>query len=296
MAFVLMINYSRSGGTLLNKCLGVLPDAIVLSEVHEQGGGWGIEKEKSQITVWDQAKYWYNIDIEARNFIDAIKELNAYCVANKKHLIIREWTYLNFNSNNYYGNNPSNKLDTLAQLSPMKPIVFAFVRNSIDVWLSSGRPSIGHFFKRYLSYVDELVKANIRVFKYEDFVKDPDKILRQICDYTGLEYNPNTLRDYHRFDNVNGDVQKGEKSRGIRQREIKPLKRKRLALHEIDKINNALKMVEANRKLNYPTNYFEDKNKDYFKWIIYQSSEGNLFKLQIFKKKKKIKACVRKMV
>src|SRR5436309_1024611 len=33
-ALVVMLCYARSGGTVLNKCLGVLPNVFVASEVH----------------------------------------------------------------------------------------------------------------------------------------------------------------------------------------------------------------------------------------------------------------------
>jgi FkbM family methyltransferase len=294
MTPVLLINYSRSGGTLLNKCIGVLPNAVVLSEVHRDGGGWGVEKERSIVTVWDQAKKWYNIEITSRTFEGAVSELNEYCIRNRKHLIIREWSYLNFNKNDFYNNNPSHELSTLKELALLKPKAFAFVRNAIDVWLSSGKPEPNDFFRRYLKYVNEIINHDIRYFKYEHFVKDPIRLLKEICFHTGLEFDSNFLAQYQSFEKVNGDVQKGDKSRGIKQAEIKPLRRKNLSLGEIYALSHNTAMIEANFKLGYSNSYFDTWTLTRVKWLFYKPMRQIYAKLRQLNKQRHLSPAQRK--
>ncbi len=287
MALVLLINYARSGGTLLNKCLGVLPNTIVLSEVHPDGGGWGVEKEKSHVTVWDQAKHWYNIDLKARDFLDAVNELNEYCKDRNKHLIIREWSYLNYNINNTYSNMPQGRLQTLELIKHLNPKVFAFVRNPIDVWISMGKPNQNVFFKTFQQFINEISLNKLKIFRYEDFVRNPVNELRNICEFAGLDFDTTALINYHSFTNVNGDVQKSVNSRGISKNEIRLLPRKPLGLLEITRLNQNRFLIDLNKCLGYLPNYFERKSFRFYVWYIYSFLRNNYSKLR---KKQKIKA------
>ncbi len=62
MAVVVMIAFARSGGTVLNQCLGSLPDVVIMSEVNPLGGGWGERGANSLTTIKDQAKHWYHLE------------------------------------------------------------------------------------------------------------------------------------------------------------------------------------------------------------------------------------------
>jgi FkbM family methyltransferase len=254
-----MINYARSGGTLLNKCFGVSPNVIILSEVHPDGGGWGELQEASFVTVWDQTKNWYNIELKSRSFPEAIEELLAHCNNNGKHLIIREWTYLNFHSSETYNNIPAFDFKTLNQLKHLQPIVFCFVRDAIDVWLSRGKPQMDMFFNAYLSYVKLIKKYEFRVFKFEDFARSPEATFREICNYIGVQYDSSFISRYKTFVNVNGDVQKKNKSRVISYSGISSKKRRPLGHLLIKQLNRHAPMAEANRLLNYPTSYYQNR-------------------------------------
>ena len=66
---IFMINFGRSGGTLLNRILAALPNTVVMSEVHPLGGGWGKLKDKSPTTIQSLSD---GKSLEAyRNFIAA---------------------------------------------------------------------------------------------------------------------------------------------------------------------------------------------------------------------------------
>ena len=146
---IIMLCYARSGGTLLNKCLGSLPNTIVLSEVNPIGGGIGKDKENSFVTVYEQAKNWYNIELKNRDFKNAVFELEEYCINNNFNLIIRDWTIVNFapmRKNHYQ---PCHDFLTLNELEELTPKVFAFARDSIDVWISRGMKNCDDFFTDY---------------------------------------------------------------------------------------------------------------------------------------------------
>lgn len=253
---IVMLCYARSGGTLLNKCLGALPDTVVLSEVNPVGGGAGEQGVESYTTVREQAIHWYGIDVETDDFADGVVRLDVKCRENGKHLIIRDWSYVNFSDNELNRGNPSGRFLTLEKLNGKLEIrTFAFVRDSIDVWISRGCPDVNKFFCEYLEYVEQLDKLGIRIFKYEDFCAAPMKVLKGICDYTGLEYS-DVSESYMYFRHANGDTQ--GPSRGNVLAGIKKLPRRVIPLRKVFAVNRSRMMRRANSLLGYRTRYYDN--------------------------------------
>ena len=255
MSVILMICFARSGGTILNKCLGSLPNVVMLSEVNPVGGGWGKEGLNSFTTVKAQAKNWYQIDLNSDDFVESILELEQKCEDSGKHLVIRDWSFVNFEMHEYNNCNPANRFLTLEELEGKCNVIpFAFIRDSIDVWISRGTPKTEEFFDSYLSYVKEILDKDIQIFRYEDFCRNSELTIKNICSYTGLKYS-DSYQNYASFENVNGDVQIKGGSRGMKQDEIKLLPRKPLPKDKIIEVNRCEKMIEANRLLEYQDSY-----------------------------------------
>ena len=249
----IMLCFTRSGGTVLNQCLGSLPDVVIMSEVNPLGGGWGKEEENSFTTIKAQAKEWYNIDLDhdEDDFAGCAVELSQKC----KHLILRDWSFSNFFPNMglsvedekdvFVPINSFLILDELRAECDFKP--FAFVRNGIDAYLSK-KGKLYWFAESYLRYVQELLHLGIPIYKYEDFCLSPERILKDICLYAGLPYK-DVFTVYSKFTTVNGDVQ-GE-SRGNRQNRIISLPRLEVTPRVMADIYNCAELQEANKLLGY---------------------------------------------
>jgi len=258
-----MLNYARSGGTLLNKCLASLPNVVMLSEVNPLGCGSGSNQENPTNSIKSQAKEWYNIDVYSESFKDQINEIYNFCIQNNKTLVIRDWSIVNFHPWDSFNNaNPPKNFLLIEELKNDYDLkIFGFVRDAIDVWISRGCKNIDNFFEGYSPFVYAMKNLNCPVFKYEKFTENPRQQLKLICDTVGLEYKDVT-NDCMYFKNVNGDVQLGNKSRGIEQSKIKPLPRKKIPSEKIADINNCNEMKEANHIFNYPTTYYNNFIKD----------------------------------
>ena len=141
---------------------------------------------------------------------------------------------------------------------------FAFVRDAIDVGISRGLFDVNKFFEEYLVYVKELLKRKIKIFKYEDFCEQPDTTMQQICDYLGINYS-DSFKNYNTFFSVNGDLQIKGGSRGVKQKKIMLLPRKRIPYKKRLEINNCNAMKEANQILGYGIKYTDRKLEPFFK-------------------------------
>ena len=211
-----MICQARSGGTLLNQCLGALKNVVMLSEVNPLGGGWGLAGPDSLTTVKSQAAGWYNINLKSDDYLQSVLELVKHCETSQKQLVIRDWTHVNFFDHPTILEKPSNTLLNYELLKKNIDVsAFAFLRNPIDIWTSRGRPKPVPFFKQYLKYVNELEKHDIQIFKYEDFCAHPELTFRNICSFLDLPYS-STINSYQTNIRVNGDIRnpKGKPSRG----------------------------------------------------------------------------------
>lgn len=262
---IILLNYARSGGTLLNRLFGSLPNTVVLSEVNQLGCAFDL-KGKKLSTVKKQLADFYNIKIESDEFVSAIEEINQYCILNKKQLIIRDWTYIEYNYNEYYKTFPRNELTTIDLLSHLNPIVFALVRDSIDVWISRGYPKPNEFYAPYLKYLEDLKQQNIKIFKYEDLTSRPSETFKNICDHCKIAY-VDVTKSFSEFKKVNGDINKVHNSRGFDLKEIKKLERKAIPLSKIKEINESSQMRLANKWFNYSCRYHISK-LDHYKFKI----------------------------
>ena len=216
--------FSRSGGTVLNQCLGCLPNVVIMSEVNPLGGGWGKEGENSPTTIQAQAKEWYGIELQHSSFAESAIELSEKC----GHLIIRDWSFANFVPNPTNQFNPPGRFLTVDALSNVPTHIFAFVRNAAEVYLSI-EGVLEPFAYYYRKYAEYLASMQFKIFKYEDFCENPELVLKQICDHCEIPYFPVT-DSYSKFITVNGDTQ-NDKSRGILQNKIARLPRKAAPNH-----------------------------------------------------------------
>lgn len=268
MSIVLMVCFARSGGTLLNRCIGMLPDVVVISEINPLGSGSGREGDSYQ-TVHEQAKHWFGVEIPAVGFTQELRALSAWCDANGRRLVHRDWPYINFTPHSFNGYAPPNRLLTLDELSAIGEVIpFAFVRDAIDIWLST-KPPMEPFFQEYRTYVDSLLETGMPVFKYEDFTADPGRVMRELCEATGLTFRE-SFRDYMSFTHVNGDVQIQSGSRGMNAGVIKPLPRKYIPPQLVRMIEKNPDMISANGSLGYPVKYHARPSQSFFQWFIYQ--------------------------
>tara|TARA_B100000315_G_C14395228_1_gene503907 strand:- start:62 stop:652 length:591 start_codon:yes stop_codon:yes gene_type:complete len=171
---------------------------------------------------------------------------------------------------------PPNKLLTLEMLKNRCEIIpFAFVRDAIDIWISYGMPLSDDFFPKYSIYIETLIENKIPIYKYEDFCKTPNTVLKNLCSYANLKYSDVT-QTYYQFSKVNGDVQNKKESRGIKQRNIVPLSRLDIPEDKILELNKCSSMKKCNKIMRYIPCYYQKVSERitwYMKSILIRCKE-----------------------
>ncbi|MEA5533079.1 sulfotransferase family protein [Crocosphaera sp. XPORK-15E] len=226
MKIPIIYAYPRSGGTLVNRCLGSIAGNLILSEVNPLA---------SVHPIAEQAQDWLDLlkDDQLDEFVhksygQQIHFLATQAKASNKHLIIRDWTAANFIDNPISNNilTPSFLLEQDLYLSHygLTSLPVVIVRRVADVYESMTRIfphlnlEIQSFGEAYLAYAQAV--CHYPIFHYEQICQDPQTQIRLICQTLEINYDPDFLNKFYQFDKCTGDNTIEQSSRGRQLTEI----------------------------------------------------------------------------
>jgi hypothetical protein len=222
-------SFARSGGTLLNRCLGCINGNLVLSEVNPHG---------AVVPIDVQASDWMKLIDEPHlktfkqlSYGEKIKRLNDIAHTKGSHLVVRDWDTINFlDGVDGFHSRASGVLEQRLYLSHVgfqcREIVF--VRKAASVYESLARTipqcktmPVKEFGERYLQYACAV--AQLPVFHFEDFCLQPVVLMHQICDVLQVNYSPRFINEFVEFQNCTGDNLMGPHSSSNRFKAIAPI-------------------------------------------------------------------------
>lgn len=224
--------FARSGGTLLNRCLGCMQGNLILSEVNPHA---------SVIPVEEQARDWLHLltdqqfrDLSQKSYGDKIAYLAVLAKEQNCHLILRDWVTANFLHHVVPGQFsivPSTVLEQPYYLSryelAMQPIVIT--RQAADVYESITRTfkhlqnlSIETFGNHYLAYARSV--CSYPIFHYEQLCQEPEAIVQNICNALDIAFDASFIHRFSQFVQCTGDTTLPQPSRGSQLEVITPLR------------------------------------------------------------------------
>ena len=255
MKIVVILNFARSGGTLLTRMLGMLPNVVMASEINS---AFGVTPDNriapSADALRQQMDAWYGISLEGENLVEVASELAVQCKRRNQQLVIRDWSYLDFRKCRENGWAPSRQFTLLQELEKVATLnTVAMVRDAIDVCLSNAE-AVEDFAEDYLAYVEALIRLGAPIMKYENLVRDPDATMRELCELTGLQFST-AYRKFSENQKCTGDSQLGGRSRGGNIDKPVALPRRWIRTSGRADIERCEALTRANRLLGYPVGY-----------------------------------------
>lgn len=210
-----LYSLARSGGTIFSRCLACIQGNTMLSEIHPR---W------SYYDPFSQAHDWFGLISAPEgqaflaqhgyNYIKAIQFLNARCIERGQHLIIRDWTHVDF----FTGPFPAKPVFRLSQYEALKHHFdirhIALIRHPIDTYLSLRKLppykdiTTDDFLDRYSAYVNQI--KPIGFVRYEDFCDNPAPVIESVCKTLGVNYSEEFLERYKSYSTITGDVYVGD--------------------------------------------------------------------------------------
>lgn len=247
---------SRSGGTIICRCLGCMKNIILLSEINPHGAQW------SEYNPLDQAHNWFKLllpeDVQkikeqgGISFDEAIELINRRCLDKELVLVIRDWSHLDFFAIPFLPS-PSYLLSTsLALNNKFDVIAKSIVRHPIDQWLSirmldvlKGKLALADFLKGYLRFAEYGKK--IGFIRFEDFTMNPEREMESLCSQLSIPFDPTFIGKWSGYTTITGD---NYSERGYR-REIKPMPRRNMENGLIDQFEKNPDYLKSIEMLNY---------------------------------------------
>jgi len=211
-----MHHLPRVGGTLIAKCIGSLPNTVLLSEINPDAN---IEVA-SELEPIFQASFWYRLfsyqqaeEIlnSEKDFVTKIALIHKRAEKRGESLVIRDWSYINYFAKPYrecpdfvlgLANALKNDFEIRQVLT---------VRHPLDQWLSwesfEGRP-IDIELKEFMRACRKFAELSIELpfIRYEDFVDRKKREVRRMCEFLDMKFDPVFAKRWKSFRTVTGDV------------------------------------------------------------------------------------------
>jgi protein O-GlcNAc transferase len=255
------------GGTLLSRCIGVLPGVALLSEVNPASVKlFPAFDPIYQDTTWvhlltkEDADRFSRTDLhEIENFRDLIQVFYDRATACDRQLVIRDYNYVEF-IGLPFRTDPPRRLMLYAALPRAIPTSsVALIRHPVDQWVSLCKhqpPGSGvspqEFCDAYATFLRELGETPL--FKYEEFIDNPEDQLLVICRELGLRFAPSFRERFHQFDGVTGDFTR------LRDQSISPPVRKVVPLEVMAEFRSSDSFHAILRKTGYPDSFSAEAN------------------------------------
>ena len=206
------------GGTILSRCIGVLPGVALLSEINpasvklfEQFDPLYQDRNWLNLLNADDAERFSKMDLTSvESFRELIATFHLGADRTGRHLVLRDYNFVDFVGVPFIPE-PPRKLQLYDALPPGVPTrSTALIRHPIDQWRSLCKHKIvsdiltpAVFCDAYAGFLDAL--RMIPVHQYEDFVAQPEDVLMSMCEDLSLLFDPAFHDRFHSFDYVTGD-------------------------------------------------------------------------------------------
>jgi hypothetical protein len=210
---------ARTGGTIINRCIGCMRDIVMLSELHPtfpqarrfhplyQAGQWF-----DLITPEEQVTLRANALREGKrgSFVPSIKLIEERTRSSGRHLLIREFSHADFiRTPRTQPVFRSRMVDELGRLYALRRS--AMVRHPLDQWrslqdypASRGRSTLPDYLHGHRRFAE--MASEVGFVRYEDFCRDPAATLQQLCGNLGVPFDAEFSERWMHYDRLNGDV------------------------------------------------------------------------------------------
>jgi len=246
----LIQHLSCTGGTLIAKCLAAMPNVALLSEANPL----------SQLHIYSDPKFaptdltYLAIngnfplinELSEKIFKADIDVIAEHVKQLGKYLVIREHSHSDF----LVGESPKEYSTIRKLLKGDYPILSILtVRHPVDSylsliengWIHFTPPTFDEYCKRYLLFIEH--NDDLPMCKYEDFVSDPKKEIKPLCEALALPFNED-FQDVFDLNIMSGDS--GRSSNTISKR-----KRRECNDKFLEEANQSAMYLQLCEQLNY---------------------------------------------
>jgi hypothetical protein len=210
---------ARTGGTIINRCLGCMQKIVMLSEIHP------ILPQGQRFHPLYQAGQWFHligpeerVALRAKAlregkrgaFVSSIELIEQRTRLSERHLLIREFSHADFlRTPRTQPVFRSRMVDELGKLYLLRRS--AVVRHPLDQWrsmqdypASRGRCTLADYLKGHRRFAE--MASKVGFVRYEDFCRDPAATLQALCRNLNVPFDAEFRERWMHYDRLNGDM------------------------------------------------------------------------------------------
>lgn len=186
-----------TGGTLFAKCVASMPNVQLLSEVDplsrvQLQPGPPRFCPTDLVLLLRQSTRGTTDELVVRLFQDALATIHRDTVAIGQRLVLRDHAHSHYCDHIFDERRPSVR-ELVSGRLPVLPLVF--VRHPLDSYLAlrvngwiGFDGGLEAYSRRYLAFLDD--HSGVPVLRYEDFLAEPERRMREACAHLRLPYSP----------------------------------------------------------------------------------------------------------
>lgn len=183
-------HFACTGGTLLSKCIAVMPNTQLLSEVNPLSTLNEVQGKPSfaptdMIRQMRQSTRGVEPSVIVELFLNDLDVIYGEALKQGYRLVLRDHSYSHYCSGPAVSDGPhlaamvARRYDVLSVLTVRNPVE-SFLSQKSHGWPEHFQPfTFDEYCKRYVAFVED--HRGIPVFKYEDFLRYPVTVMSDIC-------------------------------------------------------------------------------------------------------------------
>jgi hypothetical protein len=183
---------SATGGTVISRCLAAMPDVVLLSELHPLTPSMVPFYPLDPLgqVAWNYAHLLPSDERMYSLFRERLEPVVDLCRIHGKRLVLRDHSHSDYLSERAPG---TRLADALRGRYALRQVVT--IRNPIDAWLSMVENGFNHHLSGFEQYCERCNRflddySDVPVWRYEDFVAEPDQVMASICEELDLVFLP----------------------------------------------------------------------------------------------------------
>ena len=223
-------HFACTGGTLISKCIASMPNTQLLSEVDPLNSPAKQSRRPqfnptNMVALMRDSTRGASDELIVELFLGDLKIVYDDIISKGGNLVLRDHAHSHFCMGPAVQQRPSllemvaSRFQTLSLITVRNP-VDSFISLRLNKWVFFSPASFDEYCGRYLAFLKAY--EGVPIIRFEDFTAEPDMVMKKICEFLKLPFNPQFKELFSVF-KISGDSgRSGDVIQSRPRREIDP--------------------------------------------------------------------------
>jgi hypothetical protein len=223
-------HFACTGGTLISKCIAAMPNTQLLSEVDPLNSPAKQPKRPqfnptNMVALLRDSTRGVSDDLVIELFLGDLQTVYDGTICKGGYLVLRDHAHSHFCMGPTVQQRPSllemiaTRFQTLSLITVRNPID-SYLSLKLNGWVFFSPDSFDEYCGRYLAFLRAY--DGVPIIRFEDFTEEPDIVMKKICGFLKLPFNPQFKELFSVFKITGDSGRSGDVIESRPRREISP--------------------------------------------------------------------------